>query len=154
MKRLILFAFFLLSVFPAVAGAQSDASIKIVKPGDRHNVELGEVAVDVEVSIAGAPQGYTWQILIDGDPQGMVRKTTTTTIKIPSPSGPHRLKAELYDEQGRVLATNEILVLAAPVENHDPVFNRAWFAPLMGVFTLLIIGIIVLGLRLRPRTAA
>lgn len=154
MKRLILFTLFVLTMLPPVVGAQSNAAIKIVKPGDRRNVELGEIPVTVEITGVAPGDGYTWQMLIDGEPQGMVRNATSTNIIVPKPTGPHRLKAELYDPQGRVIASNEILVLAAPVENHDPVFNRAWFAPVMAVFTLVIIGIIFLGLRLRPRAVA
>lgn len=154
MKRLILFTLLLFSILPLGADAQSNASIKIIKPGDRRNVELGEITVTVEITGVAPEDSYAWQMLIDGEPQGMVRDTLTTNITVPKPSGPHRLKAELYDSQGSPIASNEILVLAAPVENHDPVFNRTWFAPVMAVFTIMIIGIILLGLRLRPRTVA
>lgn len=151
MKRVLWFAMLIALVLPAAAYAQSDASIKIVKPGDRRNVELGDVTATVEISGVTLSEGYTWQILVDSVPQGMVHEGMTAAIQIPKPSGPHRLRAELYDAAGKPIASNEILVMAAPVENHDPVFNRAWFAPFGLIFTITIIGIIFLGLRLRPR---
>ncbi len=138
---------------PIVAHAQSGAAIRFVKPADRRNVELGEITVTVEITGVAANENYTWQVLIDGERQGIVNGGTTTNITIPNPSGPHRLKAELYAPDGTILASDEILVLAAPVENHDPIFNRAWFAPLMGVFTITVIGLLILGLRLRPRVS-
>lgn len=154
MKRVFLFALLIASLLPFAAYAQTDPSIMIVKPGDRRNVELGDVIATVQVTGAALSDGYSWQILVDSVPQGMVRDGMTATIQIPKPSGPHRLKAELYDAAGKVVASNEILVMAAPVENHDPVFNRAWFAPFGLIFTLVILGIIFLGLRLRPRASA
>ncbi len=141
------------ALLPAVA-AQSDASIRFVKPGDRRNVGLGEVSVTVDISGVSLNDGYRWQVLIDGVPEPIVADGLTTQVEIPKPSGPHRLMAVLLDPQGSRIASDEILVIAAPVDRHDPVFNREWFAPLMAVFTLVIIGIIILGLRLRPRLAA
>lgn len=153
MKQAILFALLLFGGIAMVSYAQSDAAIKIVKPGDRRNVELGEIPVTVEVSGVTLDEGYTWQILIDAVPQGLVRNATQTNIVMPKPTGPHRLKAELYDANGKVVAAHEILVIAAPVEKHDPIFNREWFVPAMLGFATVIIGIIILGLRLGPRTA-
>lgn len=135
------------------AFAQSDASIRFVKPGDRRNVELGKVQVEVAVTGIESADGYTWQLLIDGVPEKKLSASeTTTTIEMPEPSGPHRMTAALYNARGERVAANEILVIAAPVEDHSPVFNQSWFAPLMAVFTLVIIAIIILGLKLKPRT--
>jgi hypothetical protein len=152
MKKLLGLCAAFLVMLPCVAQAQTDASIKIVKPGDRRNVELGEITVTVAIEGTESGGGYAWQILIDGVPQGLLRGVTTTNIVMPKPTGPHRLKAELYDSQGITVSAHEILVMAAPVENRDPVFNRAWYVPAMAAFTALIFGIIILGLRLRPRT--
>lgn len=153
MNKFLLLGLLLLAAFPVGAAAQGNYSIRIVKPGDRRNVELGEIPVTVEIVGGVLPAEYTWQILIDGEPQGMVRGELTTRIMMPKPSGPHRIKAELYDGQGRVISAHEILVMAAPVEVHESVFNRAWYVPAMALLTLLIAGLIFLGLRLRPRTA-
>lgn len=152
MKRLLVIGLLLVMALPLAALAQSSATIKIVKPGDRRNVELTEIPVEVKVEGVALSEGYRWQILIDGVPQGMVHDTLTTKIVVPKPTGPHRLKAELYDANGAVVATHDILVMAAPVENHEPLFNRAWYVPAMGLLSLATVGFVLLGLRLRPRT--
>ncbi len=151
MKRLIFCALLVLFVLPSFAHAQTNASIKIIKPGDRRNIELGEIDVTVEIAGVALSDGYSWQMFIDSVPQGIVRDTLTTRINVGKPTGPHHLTAQLYDSQGNIISAHDILVIAAPVENRDPIFNRAWFAPTMAVFTLTIIGIILFGLRLRPR---
>jgi hypothetical protein len=153
MKKFALLFLLMLSVLPAELDAQGNLSIQIIKPGNRRNVELGEIPVTVEITGGVLPADYTWQVLIDSEPQGIVKGTLTTNVVVPKPSGPHRIAAELYDGQGNSISRSEILVMAAPVEVHEPVFNRGWYVPAMGVFTLVIVGIIVLGLRLRPRTA-
>jgi hypothetical protein len=135
-------------LFPLSGEAQSSASIKIIKPVDRHNLALGEADMIVEISGVSLQDGYTWQPFLDGVPQGMVRNTTTKLI-VDEPSGPRRIKAVLYDPHGVEIASNEILVIAAPVESQSEVFNRAWFVPAMAVFTLTLIGLIILGLRIR-----
>ncbi|MBI4670869.1 MAG: hypothetical protein HY741_04265 [Chloroflexi bacterium] len=155
MKKLCVFVLtigWMASVLPV--SAQAQASIQIVKPGDRRNVALGELEVTVAITGANVGDGYSWQIFIDGVPQSIVHNTLTTRVRMDKPTGPRRLKAVLYDPQGSEIAANEILVLAAPVENHDPVFNRAWFTPFMAVFTVAILALILLGLRVRPRAAA
>ena len=154
MKRWWVLGLLILMALPLSASAQTDATIKIVKPGDRRNVELGQVKVTVEISGAALSDGYAWQMWIDNEPQGMVRDATETTITIPKPTGPHRLKVQLYDPNGNALASHEILVLAAPVEDHTLMFNQAWYAPAMAVMSLIILGLLILGLRLHPRTAA
>lgn len=154
MKRILFLTLFLLLALPYAANAQSSAAIKIVKPGDRRNVELGQIPVTVEITGVALSDGYTWQMWIDNDPQGMVSNATETNITIPQPSGPHRLRAELYDPKGAKIASNEILVLAAPVEDHNPLFNPAWFSPLMLGFTIIVIGLVVFSLRIHPRKAA
>lgn len=154
MKRILFLTLLFLLALPPAANAQSSAAIRIVKPGDRRNVELGQISVTVEITGVALTDGYTWQVWIDNDPQGMVRNATETNITIPEPSGPHRLRAELYDPKGAMIASNEILVLAAPVEDHNPLFNPAWFSPLMLGFTIIVIGLVVFSLRIHPRKAA
>ncbi len=151
MKRLLLFTLLVLSLLPSALNAQTNASIKILKPADRRNVALGEITVTVEISGVTLSEGYTWQMLIDAVPQGIVRDATTTNIVMPKPTGPHHLTAQLYDPNGALLAAHDILVIAAPVENRTTIVNRAWFSPLMFGFTLVIFGIILFALRLRPR---
>lgn len=149
---LVLFALAaLMSALPA--SAQENAAIQFVKPGDRRNVALGELEVTVAVTGVKLSDGYTWQIFIDGVPQQVVGDSLTARVLIDKPTGPRRLKAVLYDATGAPVATNEILVIAAPVEKQEEIFNRAWFVPFMAVFTAGILAIILLGLRLRPRTA-
>jgi len=151
MKRFLALTIFLMLALPSFASAQSNASIKIVKPGDRRNVELGKITVTVEISGVSLNEGYTWQVWIDNDPQGMVNNEPETDVVIPQPSGPHRLRAELYNPQGTMIASNEILVLAAPIEDHSDLFNPAWFSPLMLGFTIVVIGLVVFALKLHPR---
>ncbi len=152
-NRIIALLILAASMLPAIAFAQSAVSIKIVKPIDRHNIELQPTTVTVEITGATLKDGYTWQLFVDGDPQGMVKDSLTTTVEVGEPSGPRRLKVELYDPHGLDVASNEILVMAAPVESNAPVFNRDWFAPFMGVVTVLIIAMVIIGLRIRPRQA-
>ncbi len=142
----------LMSVLPA--SAQENVSIQFIKPGDRRNVALGELDVTVAVTGVNLDEDYTWQVFIDGVPQQVVGDSPSTRVLIDKPTGPRRLKAVLYDAKGAPVASNEILVIAAPIESHAEVFNRAWFVPFMAVFTAAILAIILLGLRLRPRTAA
>lgn len=139
---------------PALANAQGSASIKIVKPGDRRNVALGEGTVTVEITGAALADGYAWALWLDGVRVGGPYRETAAKINMDKPTGPRRIKAVLYDPQNNEIASNEILVIAAPVETNTDVFNRSWFVPFMIVFTLGIIGIILLGLRMRPRSAA
>ncbi len=151
----IVCALLLVGVGAFASYAQTNATIQIVKPIDRHNVPL-DIATDVTVAITGVSldDGYGWQVLIDGVPEPVVHGTLTTSITVPDPSGPHRIRVALLDPQGNTIATNEALVMAAPLDQIPPAFNRAWFAPAMGIFTLIVIAIIILGLCLRPRRAA
>jgi hypothetical protein len=139
---------------PLSSAAQSSASIQIIKPVDRRNLALGEAEMIVEIRGVSLQDGYTWQPFLDGVPQGMVRNATTTKLMVDQPTGPRRIKAVLYDPNGVEIASNEILVLAAPVESQGEVFNRSWFVPVMAVFTLTLIGLIILGLRIRLSHAA
>lgn len=154
-KKLIGTLFFAVALTMLAAGAlaaQGGASIKFVKPGDRRNVPIGQMDVTVAITGVTLSEGYTWQLLVDSVPEGSVRDRTTITFEMSQPSGPRRMKAVLLDPQGQPVASDEILVLAAPVEELIPVFNRSWFAPAMAVLTVVVAAIIVLGLRLRPRT--
>jgi len=153
MRRVTLLLMLLMVALPGVAQAQGNLSIQIVKPGDRRNVEIGKIPVTVDITGGALPANYTWQVWIDSVPQGIVQTGLTTEIDMPEPSGPHRIRAELYDPQGTRVSTSDILVMAAPVEIHEPLFNRSWYVPAMAVLSLGIVGLIVLGLRLRPRTA-
>lgn len=153
-NRIIALLIVLFGLVPAIAAAQTIPSIKIVKPIDRHNIELQPTTVTVEITGATFKDGYAWQLFVDGEPQGMVKDSFATTVTVGEPSGPRRLKAVLYDSRGLEVASNEILVMAAPIETNAPVFNRDWFAPLMAVVTVLIIAMVVVGLRVRPRQAA
>ena len=150
-NRMVSLLILLASVLPAIAYAQTNVSITIVKPIDRHNIELQPTTVTVELTGATLSEGYTWELFVDGDPQGEVKDSLTTTVAVGEPSGPRRLKAVLYDPKGNQVASNEILVMAAPIESDAPVFNRDWFAPFMGVVTVLIIAMVIIGLRIRPR---
>src|SRR5689334_12596494 len=96
-NRIIALLILAASMLPAIVFAQSDVSIKIVKPIDRHNIELQPTTVTVEITGATLQDGYTWQLFVDGDPQGIVKDSLTTTVEVGEPSGPRRLKAELYD---------------------------------------------------------
>lgn len=151
MKQIFFGVLVAFSLLPFAVNAQGDASIKIIKPGDRRNVQLGEVNVSVEISGVSLQDGYAWQMLIDAVPQGIVRAGTTTTITMPKPTGPHHLTAQLLNPEGQVISLHDILVIAAPVESRQELFNRAWFAPFMFVFSLGVLAIILLALRVRLR---
>jgi hypothetical protein len=151
--RLLILGVIACSATPALA--QGEASIRIVQPGDRRNIPMGESTMTVEISGVEARDGHYWQAQVDGVPGNTVSAgNMTTTIDVPKPTGPHHLQAVLFDAKGNELARDDILVIAAPVQERAPVFNREVMARAMGVFVLVVVGIILLGLRLRPRVAA
>lgn len=139
---------------PMPLGAQTDVSIRIVEPGDRRNVPLGQLQVEVAIQGARLQDGYAWQLYFDGVPQGLVRAGTTTRLNIDNPNVLRRLKAVLYDPQGNEVASHEILIVGVKMESHADVFNRSWFVPFMAVFFIGLIGIIVLSLRIKLWHAA
>ncbi len=138
-------------LFFASAAAQSNASIKIVKPGDRRNVPVGENEVQVQISGVNLADGYKWELFVDGVSQGVVRDKMTTQVNLDKPMVLRRMKAVLYDTQGAEIASNEILIVAVKMESTADVFNRSWFVPFMFVFMLGIVVLILVALRLRPR---
>ena len=140
--------------FAASAAAQSDASIKIVTPGDRRNVPIGENEVTVEISGANVKDGYAWELYLDGVSQGMVRDTNTTRVVLDKPMVLRRMKAVLYDPQGKEVSAHEILIVAVKMETTKDVFNRSWFVPFMVVFFIGIVLLILFALRVRLRHAS
>lgn len=134
---------------PLRLDAQTDVSIRIVKPGDRRNVPIGDNEVEVEINGARLEEGYTWQLYFDGVPQGMVHDTLTTTLKIDNPNVLRRLKAVLYNAQGAEVSAHEILIVGVVMETRADVFNRSWFVPFMLVFFLGVTLLIVLSLRIK-----
>lgn len=154
-KWILLFGALLASIAlqPAPIQAQENASIKIVKPGDRRNVPLGENDVAVQIKGANLQDGYTWQLYFDGVPQGIVRGAMTSKLQVDNPNVLRRLKAVLYNPQGAKVAEHEILIVGVKKETHDDVFNRSWFVPAMLVFFGFIAALILLTLRIRLRHA-
>lgn len=134
--------------------AQSNASIKIVSPGDRRNVPVGENEVAVQISGANLQDGYTWELYLDGVPQGVVRDATTTQVVLDKPMVLRRMKAVLYDPQGTEVSSHEILIVAVKIETTKDVFNRSWFVPFMAVFFIGLVLIIIFALRIRLRHAS
>ena len=137
-------------LFPATQlRAQTNATIHIVKPGDRRNVPVGETDVVVEINGARLEDGYTWQLYFDGVPQGIVRGAKTTQLKMDRPNVLRRLKAVLYNPQGAEVSSHEILIAGVVMESRADVFNRSWFVPFMLVFFIGLIVIVFLSLRIR-----
>lgn len=131
----------LLTVAPHV-WAQTEPGIKIVKPGDRHNMGLGKNTIVVEITGVD-PGDVTWEILVDGEPLATVTDGgTTANIEMPKPTGPRRIRAILFNKENREIASNEILVIAAPIEVREPVFNRQAMAQAMGVFVVVIVALL------------
>lgn len=128
----------LLAVAPHV-WAQTEPGIKIVKPGDRHNMGLGKNTIVVEITGVD-PKDVTWEILVDGEPMTTVTDGgTTANIDMPKPTGPRRIRAILFNKENREIASNEILVIAAPIEVREPIFNRQMMAQAMGVFVVVVV---------------
>jgi hypothetical protein len=134
---------------PLRLDAQTDVSIRIVKPGDRRNVPIGDNEVEVTINGARLQDGYAWQLYFDGVPQGMVHDALTTTLKVDNPNVLRRLKAVLYNAQGGEVASHETLIAGVVMETRADVFNRSWFVPFMLVFFLGVTLLIVLSLRIK-----
>lgn len=134
---------------PAPLVAQTEASIRIVEPGDRRNVPVGENQVVVEIQGARLEDGYSWQLYFDGVPQGIVHGTTVTNLNIDKPNVLRRLKAVLYNPQGTEISSHEILIAGVVMETHADVFNRSWFVPFMLVFFIGLVIVVLLSLRIR-----
>lgn len=140
--------------FVSTVASQSPVSIKIVEPIDRRNVPVKNAPVTVEISGIAPNRGYYWELWVDEEPIVGVRDGATTVL-VPQfePTGPHRLKAVLFDAQGnQVAVSNGVLVLAAPVQDRTPQFNRERMAPIMGVFALLVTALIIVSVWFNRKT--
>lgn len=126
--------------FVGQVSAQVVPTIQIVKPLDRRNVPAKNAQVTVQITGIAPGAGYYWELWVDEEPiVGVTDGATTVTVSQFKPTGPHRLKAVLFDSQGKQLAVSEsILVLAAPVQERTPQFNRERMAPIMAVFVVLV----------------
>ncbi len=131
--------------FVSNVAAQTPASIQIVKPLDRRNVPDKNAQVTVEITGVGANDKHYWELWVDEEPIVGVRDgSNTVVVERFKPTGPHRLKAVLFDVTGKQLAfSNVVLVMAAPVDERKPVFNREMMAPIIAVFTALVALLIV-----------
>ncbi len=136
--------------------AQTPASIQIVKPLDRRNVADKNAQVTVEITGVMANDGHYWELWVDEEPILGVRDgSNMATVERFKPTGPHRLKAVLFDVTGKQIAvSNVVLVMAAPVDERKPVFNRERMAPIIGVFTVLVTLLIVASVWLNRRSSA
>jgi hypothetical protein len=135
--------------------AQTSASIQIVKPLDRRNVPEKDAQVTVEITGVMANEGHYWELWVDEEPMIGARNGEQTVSVSFKPTGPHRLKAVLFDQQGNQLAvSNIVLVIAAPVDERKPQFNREMMAPFMAVFSVAMVLLIAVsvGLHRRYRT--
>lgn len=93
----------------------------------------------VKVQITGvAPKdGHYWELWVDDEPVVGARNGEQTVTVSFKPTGPHRLKAVLFDAQGKQLAASKvILVTAAPVDERKLLFNRELMAPFMAGFVV------------------
>lgn len=145
--------FLLLMVWNALA--QTTATIEIVKPLDRRNVPNKNAEVTVQIAGVAANDGHYWELWVDEEPVVGARNGEQTVKVSFKPTGPHRLKAVLFDAQGKQLAVSKVvLVLAAPVQDRTPQFNRAMMAPIMGVFAALVTVLIVVSVWFNRRSRA
>lgn len=141
--------------FVGNVAAQSAASIQIVKPQDRRNVPDKNAQVTVQISGVLPNDGHYWELLVDEEPVFGARNGEQTVSVSFKPTGPHRLKAALFDRQGKQIAvSNGILVMAAPVDERKPQFNREMMAPFMGVFSITVTLLIVVTVWLNRRSRA
>lgn len=141
MKKIIwalLFAIPLSSLLFVFVSAESHFSIHIIKPGDRRNVPIGDSPVVVEIRGAAPASSFYWELYEDQLLVETVRADTSTAAVSFLRTGPHAIQVMLLDPQGNRVASDEILVIAAPVEARTPLFNREWFAPAMAVLVLTI----------------
>lgn len=141
------------ALWSSVAQAQSPG-IRIVKPVDRHNVPLGQVPVEVEITGVTPNDGSYWELYSDTSEVVTIRDGSTTGTLNFTQTGPHTIEATLFDRNGKPVASQNILVIAAPVSPVTPLFNRPMMAQFMAVFVVVVIGIIALGLRMRPRVSS
>ncbi|MCC7165664.1 MAG: hypothetical protein IT331_24415 [Anaerolineae bacterium] len=141
--------------FVGNVAAQSAASIQIVKPQDRRNVPDKNAQVTVQISGVLPNDGHYWELWVDEEPVVGVRNGEQSVAISFKPTGPHRLKAVLFDQQGNQLAvSNIVLVIAAPVDERKPQFNREMMAPFMAGFSVAMVLLIAVsvGLHRRYRT--
>ncbi|MCC7164845.1 MAG: hypothetical protein IT331_20280 [Anaerolineae bacterium] len=123
--------------------AQTESGIKIVKPGDRRNMGLGKNTIIVEITGVD-PRDVTWQVLVDSELITTVTNGgTTADIDLTRPTGPRRIRVVMFDKQNREIASNEILVIAAPIQPQEPIFNREVMAQAMGVFVVIVVGLLI-----------
>lgn len=142
--------------FVSNVAAQTPASIQIVKPLDRRNVPDKNAQVTVEIMGVTANDGHYWELWVDEEPNVGVRDgSNTATVERFKPTGPHRLKAVLFDVSGKQIAfSNVVLVMTAPVDERKPVFNREMMAPIIGVLTVLVALLIVASVWFNRRSSA
>lgn len=142
--------------FVSNVAAQTPASIQIVEPLDRRNVPDKNAQVTVEITGVAANDGHYWELWVDEEPIVGVRDgSNMAVVERFKPTGPHRLKAVLFNAQGNPLAaSNVVLVLAAPVDERKPLFNREMMAPIIAVFTALVALLIVASVWFNRRSSA
>lgn len=146
--RQIIHSLLLVLILTQVSGAltelsaESHLSIRVVKPGDRRNIPTGDSSVTVEIHGADMPERYYWELYGDQVLMATVRDGSTIATVNFRDSGPHRIQVVLFDAQANRVASHEILVIAAPVEDRTDPFNRQQFAPAMAILAVTIASII------------
>lgn len=132
--------------------AQTAVGIEIVNPLDRRNVPDRNTPVTVQITGA-ANDGQYWELWVDEEPVVGARNGELTVTVSFKPTGPHRLKAVLFDAQSNQVATSKgILVVAAPVQERTPQFNQQMMAPIMAVFAAGVILLIFVSAWVDRRT--
>jgi hypothetical protein len=82
--------------------------------------------------------------LLDGEPLTTVTDgSLVANVDIPKPTGPRRIRAVLLDAQNHQLSADEILVIAAPIDTREPVFNRQAMAQAMGIFLVVVVALFI-----------
>ncbi len=137
---------------PATGGAAVAVAppvIHIIAPVDSQIVPVGDVKV--QVAIDNFPAGGRWDLYVDGSRVSSFVDSSATFTATLSVSGPHEIRVSLPGEQQAELASATINVEAAPTTPRSTAFNLPWMAPAMGVMTVLILLLILLGLRIARR---
>jgi len=155
MKRFsgaILLAMMGLALSASFAGAQSPPTIRIVSPGDRRNVSDKHALFTVAISGVAPNDGHYWELWVDGEPIIGLHNGETQAALSFDPTGPHHVKAILYNAQKQPLDAQEILVMAAPVQDLTAQFNQKAMAQVMAVFVVFVVTCLVVAFWISRRS--
>ncbi len=157
MKRYFLWALCAGLVLSAAVLGQANAQapekpgVRIVAPLNNQIVPIGDVKVQIATDNFSLEGANHWVLYVDGRMLGRVASGVTITTTQLLESGPHEIEAVLADAQNDNLASNKIVVTAAPATPTQSPFNLPWTAAVMGVLFVVVIALILIGLRVARR---